>query len=636
MKISIFIKSLAFALALCFGLFHVGYADAPSYSVSVTTPSGPNDIKVGNGTTYYPYTSTATLINSGSLGELIKGNYRYKWGSGIKSFTGRSSDPNGGFNPASQSAVVSTFQTADAPPKDLSTSSPTTLRVDYKNPSWYQITLNCTITFDLLNQDGTVNTANLTASGSVTCQVNVEQRDFSLSDNDQLVIPIEGNANTAVKGYSINGFEGNVALNLNSQSTPNPADPVANPAGVSGLSSVYIPNAGSATAQMNIKVGSNATPGKYPLTIYGVGSTQTGPTITHNTTAALTIPKRYVEIHGPLDGSSSASGLNVRRDDGFVRMDTVLVHDGDVKAWRTGAPMLSDNGLTITITNKDGSNGFKPSPNFGWKKISGAANFALDTVGFFGDPTQNPSSRWNIFWDDINDAKPKEILFEGYAVNQNGTLHTSNIADVFFHFPYENWHQDPTYTPLPHDVPFWPDNDASGKTPTTRKGGAAVATFTVTNNYLSDEARTEWEITLGLLSSRTSDPKLSTLFAALQLYSQTFHEKTQTPQQSITFDPKWKDAVTAFQTGKHNSLAYFSTGSSNQPTSSDVNDLGKFYQMEPFYQAQYLTQHWVAETYGPKGFTGMLNPAQPRTYYTGGAAYGGVFSRAAPGGNPGP
>lgn len=440
MKISIFAKSLTLALIFCFGLIHAGHAQAPSYSVSVTTPSGPNDV---NENTFYPYTATATLHYTGNLGELKIANERWSWTNSNTWYQYQSNQYRW------VAAFPSTkFMTTGTPSVDSSHLNGTTIQIKFTGAGSYDITLTATDTFDLQNPDGTTAVANIVATGSADAQIQVAAPDFTLSDGDDLTIKLEDSGVTTVSASAIKGFGGDISLSLSPNATHNTGDPGPAPVGVSADSaSITLPPSPSSTS-MNIKVGATAAPGKYALTIFGDGRDTGGysPTIEKYATVSLTIPRRYVEITNGNDGSgqnNSKIGPNNRKPqyDGSMTIDSVV-------QWRPDSTDPSDAGYRTGTwhgtwgLSPQNEQGFKSSKSYFWVPTFAGKDGGKSYPGF----TPSDFKSASLALDDnitpvpaASQALGKNTNIALQVANSGSSFHSDNSYAIRWHYPYENW-----------------------------------------------------------------------------------------------------------------------------------------------------------------------------------------------------
>lgn len=461
---------IALVLLLCLGLhtavqalgpptaaYYYGPPTTTSYVVGVTTPGGPSDPPAGPAFLYY--NSTGTLNVVGQSGELTASNLRYKWTAKMKKWQ------SGSYGTCNAPTDFLDAGSPPNPPKDTSTANPTTtLRTVLSNSGYYQLTLSVTITYDMVDSSGN-GQHDITASGTANCQIAVSAPDFSMSSGTSLSIPLDSSAPVTVTATPINGFTGIVSLSLTPTATSNSGSPVAaNPDGVtlgsgSGDTSLSIdlpgfgPTNTAVSTTTTVNVAATATPGNYPLTIYGDGS-DNGPTIEHSTSDNyagfnLTIPKRYVEIDGPFDNNthSKQGGLNKRMPDGSITVDTVIdVSNAPPSTGDGGTP----NGGPYWFSDPFSvhTQGFSPAMTYIWHGNGTMQAFTLP--GGLGTPGQQGAipvetgttiGNGTLYFTSSTGpsiTSPISTTISVDARNTSGSKITTNTYTIRFHEQYEN------------------------------------------------------------------------------------------------------------------------------------------------------------------------------------------------------
>ena len=157
-------------------------------------------------------------------------------------------------------------------------------------------------------------------------------------------------------------------------------------------------------------------------------------------------------------------------------------------------------------------------------------------------------------------------------------------------------------------------------------------TFSIPNNYMSDESSKDNEVFFTMMSS-APDSRLALLFQAISIRYQSDQDESTsvTSQQAMPFDSHWSNAVSSFEAGTADPQDYFASPG-DYPSQSDIDDGGYYYDMNGYFQAEYKLQHWLDDQYGVNGYN-STGPFQARKFYTGGGEYCAQFSRTVPGGS---
>lgn len=456
MKSSVFIKSLVFALVVCFGLAHAGYAQTPVSSVTLSNIIGDSPVKTGN---YYPYTDTASLNFTDNTGEQKSANPKWVWTAVVRWYDLATQPNNAPYGPCPAGTDYQFLAAPPASPMPAKTDKPdpsTTLQVKFGGAGFYKITLTATCTFDIQDKDGNTISSGNQVSGSIDCLINVNSKDFSITaapdPGPSLTLPLESSGNVLVTLKTApvaqtpdDEFNDDVSLSLIDK-TDN-QHPVSAPVGVSSTTATVNMHFHQ-QADLTVSVGGNAVPGDYPLTIYGIsGANVQHPSLQNTATVALTIPKRYVEIDGPFDpntNNKSKNGLNTRNNDGSIAVDTVIsdtppsTGDGGIP---NGGPYWFSGPFSAV------ANGFLDAKTYIWYgKGTMQAYTLLGGAGGPGQqtalPVETPTTKnsGDLYFSSGTAPTLTSPITTTVSVdvkNTNGSIITSNSYLIRFHQPYE-------------------------------------------------------------------------------------------------------------------------------------------------------------------------------------------------------